>query len=119
MKTHEELNHELRHRILGLPGVTERPNTGIHEDAFFVGKTMFMHIQGYGHCDIRLSMEDQQRVLAEGRAQPHRWSPETGYVTFMAREEEDLDQAMELIRMSHGHFARDRSEQKHDAVTAA
>jgi hypothetical protein len=71
MKSREELHQELRQRILGLSGVTERPNAGIHEDAFFVrGKQ--------------------------------------GYVTFMARDEKDLAPAMELIQLSHDHFAGDR-----------
>jgi Luciferase len=105
MKSREELNQQLRQRILSLPAVTERQNAGIHEDAFFVGRTMFMHIHGYGHCDIRLSKDDQERVLAEGKAQPHRWAPEAGYVTFIVNEQKDLEAAMELIRMSHDHFA--------------
>src|SRR6266581_90381 len=49
MKSREELHQELRQRILSLSGVTERQNAGIHEDAFFVGRTMFMHIHGHGH----------------------------------------------------------------------
>jgi hypothetical protein len=109
MKSGEELHQELRERILGLSDVTERPNTGIHEDAFFVREKMFMHIHGHGHCDIRLAKADQERILAEGKARPHRWAPEQGYVTFMVRgDEKDLAPAMELIRMSHDHFAGDR-----------
>ena len=107
MKTGEKLHQKLRLRILALSGVTERPNAGIHEDAFFVGGKMFMHIHGRGHCDIRLAKPDQARVLAEGKARPHRWAPEQGYVTFMARDEKDLAPAMELIRISHDHFAED------------
>ena len=110
MKRPTELNQELRNRILTLPGVTERPDTGIHEDAFFAGRTMFMHIHGHGHCDIRLSKEDQERVLAEGKARPHRWAPEQGYLTFIMRRETDLEPAMELIRMSHHHFAAPHGE---------
>jgi Family of unknown function (DUF5519) len=108
MKT-RELHEDLRQRILGLPGVTERQNAGIHEDAFFVGRTMFMHIHGHGHCDIRLAMDDQARVLAEGKARPHRWAPEQGYVTFVARDEKDLEPAMELIRMSYDRVAAEQS----------
>jgi len=104
VKTRRELNRELRERILGLPGVTERQNAGIHEDAFFLGRTMFMHIHGHGHCDIRLSKADQERVLAEGKASPHRWSPKAGFVTFMVNHDKDLKPALELIRMSHRHF---------------
>jgi hypothetical protein len=104
VKSQEELHQELRHRILSLSDVTERQNAGIHEDAFFVGAKMFMHIHGYGHCDIQLSKADQERVLAEGKAGQHRWAPEAGYVTLIVHREEDLDPAMDLIRMSHRYF---------------
>jgi hypothetical protein len=50
-------------------------------------------------------MDDQARVLAEGKARPHRWAPEQGYVTFVARDEDDLAPAMNLIQMSYHHFA--------------
>ncbi len=105
MKSRRELQQELQQRILSLQGVTERQKAGIHEDAFFVGRTMFMHIHGHGHCDIRLAREDQERVLAEGKARSHRWAPEQGYVTFVVRNENDLAPAMELIQMSHDYFA--------------
>lgn len=105
MKSRKELNQTLRESILGLPGVTERPKAGIHEDAFFVERTMFMHIHGHGHCDIRLSKEAQEHALAEGKARPHRWAPEAGYVTFLVQSESDLEPAMDLIRLSYDHFA--------------
>ncbi len=66
---------------------------------------MFMHIHGHGHCDIRLPKGDQARVLPEGKARPHRWAPEAGYVTFIVDDEEDLEPAMDLIRMSHQYLA--------------
>ncbi len=105
MKSQTGLHQELRQRILNLQGVTERQNAGIHEDAFFVGGTMFMHIHGYGHCDIRLSKTDQERVLAQGKARTHRWAPQAGYVTFVVNNEKDLEPAMNLIQTSHIHFA--------------
>ena len=107
MKSQNELHQELRQRILTLSDVTERQNARIREDAFFVGGKMFMHIHGHGHCDIRLAKEDQGRILAEGKARPHRWAPEKGYVTFIARNENDLAPAMELIRVSHDHFVKE------------
>ncbi|PYL10614.1 MAG: hypothetical protein DME33_00365 [Verrucomicrobia bacterium] len=111
MKSQGEINQELRQRILDLPGVTERQHAGIHEDAFFVGRTLFMHIhpESFRGCDIRLSRGDQELVLAQGKARPHRWAPEAGYITFIVRDERDLEQAMELIRMSHDHFAGKQS----------
>jgi hypothetical protein len=109
LRSPEELNQELRSQILGLPGVTERQNAGIHEDAFFVGRTMFMHVHGSGHYDIRLAKQDQEHVLAEGKARLHRWASEKGYVTFMVRNEKDLVSAMELIRMSYDYFASEQT----------
>jgi hypothetical protein len=105
MKSREELHQELRHRILSLSDVTERQNAGIHDDAFFVRGKMFMHIHGHGHCDIQLAKDDQEQVLAEGKARQHRWAPEAGYVTVIVHREEDLELAMDLIRMSHRYFA--------------
>src|SRR6266566_8359685 len=109
MKSRDGLHQELRQTILSLPDVTERQNAGIHEDAFFVGRTMFMHIHGHGHCDIRLPKDVQEQVLAEGKARPHRWAPEAGYVTFIVEDEEDLKAAMDLIRMSHQYCAGKQS----------
>ena len=109
MKFRAQLHQELRQRILSLSEVTERQNAGIHEDAFFVAGKMFMHIHGHGHCDIQLAKDDQERVLAEGKARPHRWAPEAGYVTVIVDREEDLAPAMDLIRMSHRHFANQQN----------
>lgn len=109
MKTREELHDELRGKILALPGVTERLNAGIHEDAFYIGRTMFMHIHGLGHCDIRLPKDAQEKVLAEGKAHRHRWAPEAGYITFVLSDETDVEKAMDLIRTSHNTFADGRN----------
>jgi hypothetical protein len=106
MKSPIELHRELRQRIISLPDVAERQNAGIHEDTFSVRGKMFMHIHGHGRCDIQLSKSDQERVLAEGKARSHRWAPEAGYVTFVVNNDEDLDGAMDLIRISHAHVAR-------------
>ena len=62
-----ELHQELRQRILNLSGVAEWQNAGIHEDAFCVERTMLMHIQGHGHCDIRLSKGDQKQFLRKAK----------------------------------------------------
>ena len=109
MKSQAELHQELRQRILNLSGVRERQNAGIHEDAFLVGRAMFMHIHGCCHCDIRLAKNDQKRVLTEGNARPHRWAPEAGFVTVTVRDEKDLEPAMDVIRMSHRYFSDKQS----------
>ncbi len=105
VRSPEAINEELRKRILALPGVTERQDHGIHEDAFFAGSAMFMHIHGYGHCDIRLPKNIQADVLAAGKARPHRWAPRAGYVTFLVKDETDFERAMDLIHLSYSAFS--------------
>ncbi len=106
MKSQKQLHEELRQWILALDGVSEKQQAGIHEDAFFVGRSMFMHIHGHGYCDIRLPRDIQKRVLDEGKAAPHRWAPEAGYVTCVVKSEEDLNTAKGIITLSHEHFSR-------------
>ena len=86
-------------------GVTERPDAGIHEDAFLVGRKMFMHIHGAGHCDIRLSQADQGRVLADSKPTPTNTAYKPGYVTVLVHDRKDLEPTFDLIRMSHRYFA--------------
>jgi len=66
-----DLHQELRQRILSLSDVTERQNAGIHEDAFFVGGKMFMHIhpESFRGCDNQLAKDDQPRRLSGLRRQ--------------------------------------------------
>jgi len=68
-----------------------------------------MHIHGLGHCDIRLPLFQQQRVLAEGQARPHRWAPEKGYVSAFVTNRETFRVASGLIQISHQHFLAARN----------
>jgi hypothetical protein len=61
----------------------------------------FMHTHDSSHLDIRLSKEDQERMLKEGKADPHRFAPQAGWVSFRIRSEGDVETAKELIRLAH------------------
>jgi len=61
-----------------------------------------MHTHGTLQLDIRLSKQDQERVLEEGKAAPHRFvHHEAGWVTFKIRSERDVEAAKELIRLAY------------------
>ena len=61
-----------------------------------------MHSHGPTYLDIRLSKEDQERVLRESMAEPHRFAPQAGWVTFRIRSEKDVEVAKEVIRLAYG-----------------
>jgi hypothetical protein len=61
-----------------------------------------MHTHGTSQLDIRLSKEDQERVLKEGKAEPHSFvHHQAGWVTSRIRSEEDAEIAKELIRLAY------------------
>ncbi len=80
------MNESLQDWILKLPKVTKAPHR--------FGGTEF-------HLDIRLSKQDQERMLKEGKADPHRFAPQAGWVTFRIRSERDVEAAKELIRLAY------------------
>jgi hypothetical protein len=60
-----------------------------------------MHTHGTSHFDIRLSTEDQEKMVKEGKAEPHRFAPQAGWVTLRVRSEGDVEVAKELIRLAY------------------
>jgi Family of unknown function (DUF5519) len=69
----------------------------------------FMHTHGSSHLDIRLSKPDQERILNEGKAEPHRFAPQAGWVTFRLRSEGDIEAAKELIRLAYDNAEKSMS----------
>jgi Family of unknown function (DUF5519) len=72
----------------------------------------FMHSHGPSYLDIRLSKEDQERMLSEKKAEHHRFAPQAGWVTFRIGREEDLEDAKELIQLAYDNADRLMSDHK-------
>ena len=105
MKSREELHQELRQKILSLPGVTERQNAGIHEDAFFVGRSMFMHIQ------LRAGVMNLFVIGATGRTGLHALT-DGEYLTYRSREGAAPSLGFTLARKAVAAFMLDAIEQQ-------
>ncbi len=90
----------LRDWTLQLPNVTKASHR-FGGTEFQVHGLEFMHSHGPSHLDIRLSKQDQERMLKEGKAEPHRFAPQAGWVTFRIRSEGDVEAAKELIRLAY------------------
>ncbi len=86
--------------ILQLPSVTKASHR-FGGTEFQIHGLEFMHTHGTSHLDIRLSKEDQERILKEGKAEPHRFAPQAGWVTFRIHSEGDVETAKELIRLAY------------------
>jgi len=99
----DRLYGPLREWILALAGVTE----ALHRfggTEFRVGGVEFMHSHDPRFLDIRLSTDDQERVLREGRALRHRseFHSQAGWVSFRILSGTDAERVKELIGLAYG-----------------
>lgn len=81
-------------------GVTVQPHRfgGVE---YGIGKREIGHIHGDHLLDIPFPKKVRDEIVAAGRAQPHHILPETGWVSFYLRQEEDVEKAIILLHESY------------------
>ena len=100
------MTESLRDWILQLPNVTKASHR-FGGTEYQVRGLEFMHTHGTSQLDIRLSKEDQERMLKEGKAEPHRFvHHQAGWVIFRIRSGEDTENAKELIRLAYDNASK-------------
>lgn len=77
-------------------GVSVRPHRfgGVE---YVIGRREIGHIHGDNLVDIPFPKKVRDKIVAAGRAQPHHILPETGWVSFYLRQEEDVEKAIALL----------------------
>ena len=68
---------------------------------FLFGKAEVGHIHVGGIVDIPFPRSVRDALLAEGLAEEHHWVPNSGWITFRIRSEQDFDHALWLMRLSY------------------
>jgi hypothetical protein len=63
------------------------------------------HIHSGGEVDIPFTSGIHDALLKEGLAEEHPWVPDSGWITFRVRGEEDLPRAIWLMRLSYVRYA--------------
>ena len=100
MKYFERLEQE----ISSWPGVSTHPHRlGGREFRFKAAELGHIHVGGI--VDIPFPRSIRDALLAEGLAQEHRWVPNSGWITFQVRGEEDFKHAVWLMRLSYLRYA--------------
>lgn len=80
-------------------GVSSRPHRfgGIE---FRLGKRELGHLHGDVLLDIPFPRKMRDELIESGRVLPHHILPESGWVSFYIRREEDIDEAIRLLTLS-------------------
>jgi luciferase-like monooxygenase len=82
------------------PDVSTHPHRfGGREFRFKAAEIGHMHLGGAVDIPFPRSIRDE--LLANGLAQEHRWVPNSGWITFQIRDEEDVKHAVWLMRLSY------------------
>ncbi len=85
-----------------LEGVVTSPHS-FGGTEFKLGRRELGHVHGDNWADIAFPMEVRNRLVSEGKVEPHHILPQSGWITFRFRTEEDIPSAIELFKMSYAY----------------
>jgi hypothetical protein len=95
---------KLEDEVSTWPHVTVHPHRFDGRE-FRLGSSEIGHVHIGGIVDIPFPRGVRDALLAKGLAQEHRWVPNSGWITFRVRSEEDLSHALWLMRLSYLRYA--------------
>ncbi len=99
-----QLLKKLEEIVAAWPGITVHTHRfGGRE--FRLGNAEVGHMHECGLVDIPFPRSIRDALLAEGLAEAHRWVPDSGWATFFARSDKDLQHAEWLMRLSYFRYA--------------
>ena len=100
---------EIVKEVSGWEGVSANPHRfgGIE---FRYGKPELGHIHRNGLTDIPFPVKIRDELIIEKLALPHHILPETGWISFYVRNEDDVKSAVRLFRLSYLRYALKRNE---------
>lgn len=87
--------------VTSWPGVTTHPHRFGGTEYCLGERREIGHIHGDELVDIPFPIKVRNGLIAAGRAEPHHIRPEIGAVSFFLRESEDVQRAIELLRLSY------------------
>lgn len=91
-------------------GVTAAPHR-FGGTEFNLGKVEIGHVHTGGLVDIPYTKKIRDALVADNQAQPHHLLDESGWISFYLRNEDDVEQAVRLFRLSYlqKRYRRDRT----------
>ena len=86
------------------------PNISVHPHRFAArefrfGKAEVGHVHMGGIVDIPFPRPIRDALLDEGLAEEHQWVPNSGWITFRVRTEQDHQHALWLLHLSYMRYA--------------
>jgi hypothetical protein len=90
---------KIQQTVAAWEGVSSHPHRfgGIE---FRLGKRELGHLHGNYLLDIPFPWNVRNELVESGRVAPHHILPESGWISFYIRRNEDVDEAIKLLNLS-------------------
>jgi Family of unknown function (DUF5519) len=90
----------IRDEVSAWPNIVAEPHRfgGVE---FKVGRREIGHLHGGHLVDLPFPMRVHDELIAAGRVEKHHVLPDTGWVSFRIRTDDDVDRAIELLRLNY------------------
>jgi hypothetical protein len=94
------IRETIEREVMGWPGVEERQHRfgGVE---FRVNGHEIGHLHGDRLADLPFPVRMRKELVEAGEAQPHHVLPQTGWVSYRIRGEEDVAGALDLFRKNY------------------
>ena len=94
------VSEKIKDEVLAWEGTEARPHRfgGVE---FRVGGHEIGHLHGDRQADLPFPRRVREELVSEGKAQLHHVLPQTGWVSYRIRGEEDVEGALELFRRNY------------------
>lgn len=95
----------VKKELMSWPGVT----SGAHRFGgmeFRAGGREMGHMHGSSWADLPFPMSQRNELVQKGKASPHHVLPESGWITFYVKSDDDVSALLELFRMQYDRLAK-------------
>lgn len=98
------IRERIESEVTAWAGVEERPHrfSGVE---FRVNGHEIGHLHGDRMADLPFPVRVRKELVASGKAQTHHVLPQTGWVSYRIRDEEDVEGALDLFRLNYERLA--------------
>lgn len=96
----ESIAERIEREVLAWPGVSVEPHRfgGVE---FRVNHHEMGHLHGSRQADLPFPVRVRRELVEQGRASLHHILPDTGWVTYYIRGEDDIERVVELFRLNY------------------
>ena len=100
MKKLSEISDKVQQELLSWPGVTMHDHRFGGVEFRINGREMG-HMHGDQLLDLPFPKDVGRKLIEEGSASPHHVLPESGWISYYIRDNEDIHGVMELFRLQY------------------